>query len=89
MEANMAQADQEHLLAGGNVGGAVLVGNTVRRATGPWTPAVHSLLGYLATRIPHVPRVLGIDGQGREMLTYLPTSCGPASPSVLSARSPG
>jgi hypothetical protein len=56
----------------GNVGGAVLVGDTVRRPTGPWTPAVHALLDHLATRVPHVPRVLGFDGQGREMLTYLP-----------------
>lgn len=68
----MAQADAEVRLAGGNVGGAVLVGDTVRRATGPWTPAVHALLDYLATRLPHVPRVLGIDEQGREMLSYLP-----------------
>lgn len=68
----MTQADQEHRLAGGNVSGAVLVGNTVRRPTGQWTPAVHTLLGYLATRIPHVPRVLGMDEQGREMLSYLP-----------------
>ena len=56
----------------GNVGGAVLVGDTVRRPTGPWTPAVHALLGHLATRVPHVPRVRGFDGQGREMLDYLP-----------------
>jgi hypothetical protein len=68
----MAQTDPEIRLTGGNVGGAVLVGDTVRRPTGPWTPAVHALLGYLATRLPHVPRVLGTDEQGREMLSYLP-----------------
>jgi hypothetical protein len=62
--------DEERLV--GNVGGAVRVGDTVRRATGPWTPAVHALLGYLATRVPHVPRVLGIDDQDREVLSYLP-----------------
>jgi hypothetical protein len=64
--------DQEIPLEGGNVGGAVRVGNTVRRRTGPWTPAVHALLDYLASRVPHVPRVLGRDGQGREVLSYLP-----------------
>src|SRR4051794_15572276 len=36
-------------LPGGNVGGAVRVGGTVRRPTGPWTPAVHRLLGHLAS----------------------------------------
>jgi len=56
----------------GNVGGAVRIGDTVRRATGPWTPAVHALLNHLAGRVPHIPRVLGVDGQGREILTYLP-----------------
>jgi Phosphotransferase enzyme family len=55
----------------GNVGGAVRIGDTVRRPTGPWTPAVHALLGHLATRIPHVPVVHGFDDRGREILTYL------------------
>ncbi len=59
-------------LAGGNVGGAVRVGETVRRPTGPWTPAVHALLDHLATRVPGVPRVLGYDERGREVLSYLP-----------------
>jgi hypothetical protein len=63
---------QEVPLPGGNVGGAVRVGDTVRRSTGPWTPAVHALLGYLASRVPHIPRVLGFDDQGREILSYLP-----------------
>jgi hypothetical protein len=56
----------------GNVGGAVRVGDTVRRSTGPWTPAVHALLEYLVTRVPHVPAVLGFDDLGREVLAYLP-----------------
>jgi Phosphotransferase enzyme family len=64
--------EHEQRLVGGNVGGAVRVGNTVRRATGPWTPAVHALLGHLAPRVPHVPTVLGFDERGREILTYLP-----------------
>lgn len=59
-------------LAGGNVGGAVRVGDTVRRTAGPWTPAVHALLTHLNTRLPHVPQVLGFDDRGREMLSYLP-----------------
>jgi 8-oxo-dGTP diphosphatase len=57
---------------GGNVGGAVRIGGTVRRPTGPWTPTIHALLGHLANRgVPHLPTVLGIDAVGREVLTYL------------------
>ncbi|WP_238402553.1 phosphotransferase [Cellulomonas sp. H30R-01] len=68
-----ASDEVEIPLEGGNVGGAVRVGDTVRRPTGPWTPAVHELLDFLATTdLPHVPRVLGTDDQGREVLTYLP-----------------
>ena len=60
-------------LPGGNVGGAVRVGDTVRRPTGPWTPAVHELLEFLATAgLPRIPRVLGVDDRGREILTFLP-----------------
>ncbi len=60
-------------LPGGNVGGAVRVGDTVRRRTGPWTPAVHGLLGHLeAAGVAAVPRVHGIDEHGREVLDFLP-----------------
>jgi Phosphotransferase enzyme family len=59
-------------LPGGNVGGAVRVGDTVRRQRGIWTPAVHALLEYLDGRIGGIPRVLGEDEQGHEVLSYLP-----------------
>lgn len=60
-------------LPGGNVGGAVRIGSTVRRPTGPWTPAVHAVLGHLAgAGLAAVPRVVGIDARGREVLDYLP-----------------
>jgi hypothetical protein len=68
----VVERDGEQRLAGGNVGGAVRVGDTVRRRTGPWTPAVHALLDHLATRVRHVPRVLGFDDLGRESLAFLP-----------------
>ncbi|CAM5790832.1 Aminoglycoside phosphotransferase domain-containing protein OS=Cellulomonas persica OX=76861 GN=CPE01_17180 PE=4 SV=1 [Cellulomonas persica] len=65
--------DDEVVLPGGNVGGAVRVGDTVRRPTGPWTPAVHELLGFLTDAgLRCVPRVHGIDERGREVLEYLP-----------------
>ena len=63
--------DAEEVLPG-NVGGAVRVGTTVRRPTGPWTPAVHALLRHLDGRLPGVPRVLGFDEEGREVLDFLP-----------------
>ncbi len=48
------------------------VGDTVRRATGPWTPAVHALLRHLESAgFGAAPRVLGVDERGREVLTYL------------------
>jgi hypothetical protein len=63
----------ERPLPGGNVGGAVRVGDTVRRPTGPWTPAVHALLDHLhRAGLDSIPAVLGVDEQGREILTYLP-----------------
>jgi hypothetical protein len=63
----------EQRLEGGNTGGAVRVGDTVRRAAGPWTPAVHALLAHLAGRgFTTCPRPLGIDVSGREILTFLP-----------------
>lgn len=65
--------DDEVELPGGNVGGAVRVGDTVRRPTGPWTPAVHELLDFLAAAgVEKIPRVLGTDERGREILTFLP-----------------
>lgn len=66
-------ADVEVPLAGGHVGGAVRVGQTVRRPVGPWTPAVHALLDHLAAQgVSRIPQVLGFDGEGRESLAYLP-----------------
>lgn len=62
-----------HRLEGGNVGGAVRIGSTVRRPTGPWTPSVHRLLRHVRDAgLRSVPEVLGTDARGREVLTYLP-----------------
>jgi len=62
-----------HRLEGGNVGGAVRIGSTVRRPTGPWTPSVHRLLRHVRDAgLRCVPEVLGTDARGREVLSYLP-----------------
>jgi hypothetical protein len=68
---------EEVPLAGGNITPVVRVGATVRRATGSWTPAVHTLLRHLeAVGFAEAPRVVGIDAQGREMLTYFAGDAG-------------
>jgi hypothetical protein len=60
------------LEGGGITAGVVRVGDTVRRPTGPWTPTVHSFLRHLEARgFDGAPRVLGVDGQEREILTYV------------------
>jgi hypothetical protein len=62
----------EERLEGGYADGAVRVGDTVRRLAGPWTPAVHALLAHLADKgFTGAPRPLGLDEQGREVLTFL------------------
>jgi hypothetical protein len=73
---------QEKRLPGGNTGGAVQVGDTVRRVPGPWTPSVHAVLRHLeAVGFDRAPRALGYDEQGREVLSFLPgTVVGSARP---------
>jgi hypothetical protein len=69
----LVQRDEEISLAGGFVNAVVRVGDTVHRSSGPWTPAVHALLGHLEdVGFAESPRVLGFDDSGREVLTYLP-----------------
>lgn len=59
--------------ADGNVSGVVRVGETVRRAAGPWTAAVHALLRHLrAAGFAGCPEVLGMDAKEREILSFLP-----------------
>src|SRR5690349_11720666 len=57
---------------GRGAGQVVRVGDTVRRPTGPWSRTVHAFLDHLGrVGFGGAPRVLGIDEQGREILTYL------------------
>jgi hypothetical protein len=60
-------------LAGGDVTeGVVRVGATVRRPVGPHSPLVHALFTHLeAAGFDGAPRFLGIDGAGREVLSYV------------------
>ena len=63
----------EQPLSGGNTHACVVrAGDTVRRPTGPWTPAVHEVLARLAERGIPAPRALGIDERGRDILSFIP-----------------
>jgi hypothetical protein len=64
----------EHPLVGGNVAaGIVRVGDTVRKPTGYWTPAVEALLSHLwRGGFTGAPRPLGRNVEGRQVLEYVP-----------------
>jgi len=63
----------EETLPGGNTEGAVRIDGVVHKRASPWTPTVHALLRHLEyAGIDGVPRALGFEEQGRQMLTYLP-----------------
>jgi hypothetical protein len=62
----------EQALEGGDVNVVVRVGATVRRPTARWSPAVHALLRHFEqVGFDGAPRFLGIDDQGREILSYV------------------
>ena len=63
-------------------GEVIRVGRVVHRRAGPWVPAVHDLLRHLErVGFSGAPRPLGIDEDGREVLTYIPGEV--AHPRVL------
>lgn len=65
--------DQPEVLAGGNMGEVLRLGDTVVRQSGEWTPAVHRLLDHVERQgVQGVPRVRGRAGDGRELLSFLP-----------------
>ncbi len=67
------RSEPEVALAGGNMSDVVRRGQAVHRSAGPWTPTIHRLLDHLHARgVTWLPRPLGLDEQGREVLTYLP-----------------
>lgn len=64
----------EHPLHGGtaNRGLVVRVGDTVRRPRRATSDATHALLGHLeSVGFDGAPRLLGVDEQGREVLSYV------------------
>jgi hypothetical protein len=75
LEAPVAErTESEVLLDGGtaNRGRVVRVGDTVRRPLRPTSAATHALLRHLdAVGFTGAPRVLGVDAQCREVLSYV------------------
>src|SRR4051812_16105711 len=67
-------ASNSEQLGGGNTHEAVVRGgDTARRPSGAWTPAVHALLDHLAAAgFDAAPRALGLDDEGCEVVTYIP-----------------
>lgn len=56
----------------GGINQVVRTGDTIRRPIGPWSKAVHELLRRLeASGFAGAPRFLGIDDEGREVLSYV------------------
>ena len=54
------------------MGGSVLVDGQVHRSTGHWTASVHCLLRHLeSVGFDGAPRIVGFDGTGREILTWV------------------
>jgi len=60
------------LLGGLECGRVVKVGDSVRRGAGPWTPTVQALLAHLQAKGFPAPAPLGLDEQGREIVSFLP-----------------
>lgn len=67
----MTHVPVETLLTGGNVNQVVKVGDTVRRLTGSHSKTVHEFLRHLETTCVPIPKLLGIDDEGREILSYI------------------
>lgn len=74
----------EEVLHGGNTSVVVRVGDTVRRQTGHWTPAVHDLLAHLSSvGFSDAPDALCVDGLGREILPFVAGEVGLLDPGRL------
>jgi hypothetical protein len=67
--------DEERLLGGNTNAEIVRIGDTVRRPVGHWSSGVHALLEHLDGRgYDGAPKLLGLDAQGREVLSFVPGS---------------
>ena len=53
--------------------GALRIGETIRKPSGPWTPTVQAMLRHLRdASLDSVPEPLGTDEEGRESMSFIP-----------------
>lgn len=65
--------DEVELVGRGRMNRVWRVGDTIRRSRGPWSDTTAALLRHLEVRgFTAAPRHLGVDGQGRDVLSLLP-----------------
>jgi Ser/Thr protein kinase RdoA (MazF antagonist) len=77
---NLGVSGGEQVLKGNVTAGVVRVGDTVRRPVGPWTETVDLLLEHLrAVGFTAVPRPLGRDEKGRQVLEFVAGEIGAES----------
>ncbi|MFD2081175.1 Phosphotransferase enzyme family protein [Actinopolymorpha cephalotaxi] len=82
-----SESSREQSLTGGVIAGAVRVGQTVRRAASPHTPAIQELLtGLRRCGFEQAPEPLGVDDLGREVWSFVPGRAGhpPITPDIAS-----
>ncbi|HYA35447.1 MAG TPA: phosphotransferase, partial [Candidatus Binataceae bacterium] len=66
------RADETRLRGPNAFSHVVRIGDTIRRKTNYWTAAVHALLAHLhANGFTKAPQALGLDNQGREILSLV------------------
>jgi aminoglycoside phosphotransferase len=72
-----SQYENEEKLTGGNVSTVYRAGDTVRREWKPDSVRIHTLLQHLESKgLRGVPRFLGIDDKGREVLSFIEGEAG-------------
>ncbi|MXQ09642.1 phosphotransferase [Alphaproteobacteria bacterium GH1-50] len=67
----MVRSGKEEILAGGNTNRVVRIGDTVRRGVTPHGKTIHEFLLHLEQKGIAAPRFKGIDGAGREILSFI------------------
>ncbi|MDO3409566.1 phosphotransferase [Saccharibacillus sp. CPCC 101409] len=73
----MSKRTNEEKLSGGNVSDVFKQGGTVRREIKPDSGRIHELLNHLEIKgCDFAPRYLGIDEQGREVLSFIEGEAG-------------
>jgi hypothetical protein len=72
LEAEVSPVNDKHPLVGGVMADVTRAGNTVRRTCTPAASTIHRFLHHLLEKgFTQVPRPLGFDATGREILSYV------------------